>query len=1563
MPRNTRHARSLDPTTALTFLAIALAALLLALTPKPAPATGPEILFDNTTDQPAQSVPRAPTQFRLHESRRISAIRTYHWNDGRGATPGSIALEGPGKRMFGPWQAEGRPGRDGVADVYWEVRPDIVLEPGLYTVLDSDPGSWSRNAGQRSEGIARVLAWPPAASAGSGAERAAAGSGAPAAARDAAPAALDAQPGQATDGGLAQAATDPPETAAANPPPTTPADLLDEERSRELLSRFDPLPPLSRLLGDARASAVAPRLDPGEFSRLQYLGAVSAVKQAMSEVLGPMSPSAAREFGARWDAIYEYPADAAVDYLNAAAPILGEILSLRATLAKTMQAYDNFINQAQLAQFVGAPEAAHELMGQAGRTAALLKALERGLSDAVGRLAALGELPDVSAIKQNAAQDYRRARNLLKELSGPQELSGEYEPAPYQSVQNPWHLSRDTPETGLIRTEPSDYDVTTYLEPLKSLGEDRVLVYLCETDADGEKSSTLQLFERTADGSLVGYTGGSELTRIVIQPTEDGFRKIESSIGPREFSEDVNEFSEQVVGWLAQGRVPDIDLVWDVRVRNFEATHVQYQARPTDDEFDWSNWETLVRKHQREILAEFEGERSAFAALAERVTLAEPVPAEHLYWVLEDVEPFNRHPTAQNDMALFVLDAEMEATYAAMMGQREYHVPRPMMRHARRTSVSTSGLENTDRRQVYDDSFNKGKPVDTLHIDHRVDWTVETPVVAQAGGDLVVEIATEREVSRPAQAVLLPSPFPDLVAVLTPQALEPDRRYKGYAGDSVQSGLLTEHLAAGPGRVRQVSRVRLPFDKFSSDTGAVVLTLGDSTLGSLSSLSGAGVKLHFSRRVMTPEAAAELADTMRGDLEQLARADRDSREARQRDIARAEEEARLAQEAAEATRAFHEATVDYEQHKAAQFGAELEALTEEIRKSGKPPSEEQQKRIAALRFNVISAQSNAIAEQDRIRELETGRYERSETPFDTFARAQFRRNIERNITRLEALETQHSLAEKYISFLPEEERRQARQTLYDIAPDDLDKYRKLNAALKSKWQGHSEARLAVLDEDLAWKEAQVEALENIKTGADAALLATSMMGGPQAIALTYQFATGWAEKDLLTGVKQSVSMYSDAVDIAWSTYDGYQQGGWAGAAKAGGMSLALNKGLPFLLGKLGKQGDLPDDLPGGRIAKEADGLGSAARQADTGTPTRLLDARRVDDVASYKAELEQAEQQVKTFVSDYHAWRKGVKAGLPDDEVRALHRKVVDSTAAINQNPTAKGYLKYKAPPATGRFFDKSLDDLHAQARARYYRTMREAGYSEHEIFAIRNAASSGSTGMDFDQALKEQPDYLPFRNSDGSVSLRRNHWLTKNGESVSRHQWQKDAQEAWNNAYREVSGGYSAPRSWEKMTTRIDPEAYRLMSVLDIRKDLGNIEEIMDGLDPKWVRQMSDVTLFKAGEMLSDPNLSRLAGVREACRGTAKDLDGKFLPFIETRLAQLKRTDPSKLTASDRHNLDRLESALSTFTRVRDSFDAIGKADLPPERWDDAIRQATGGKGIMQTIEDLGDLTQSLFM
>jgi hypothetical protein len=1354
-----------------------------------------------------------------------------------------------------------------------------------------------------------------------------------------------------------------------------PTQGLPGKNEQEAFKKLPPLPPLSSMLATAKASAVAPRLDPGAFSKLQYLGAVSAVKQAMADIIGPMAPAAKNKFEAQWAGIYDFPADACVTYLNDAAPILGEILSLRTAMMMVIQGYDNFINQAQMARFVGNLEASHELMRRAGQSAALLKALERKMNQGIKAFAALGELPDVAGIKAAAAQNYARSKSLLKNLLKPVTLAGEYEPAPYQSIQTPLDGGRSAhPDPTILRTEKNDdYDQITYFQPLKSMGTNRVVMYTCETSTEGDKSSFLQLFEQQDNGSFVYYYGGSALTKVVLTLTEDGFQKTEYTLEPRDHTEDHNDFSERMAALIQSNKIPKIELSYDIRSRAFFANYVQYQKPPTDDEFNWDTWESLLKKHQKEFLEEFEGERLAFETLARQVQLPEPVPAENIYWVLDRMEKINTVPAKQNRLAVSVIGQGIEAQYMEMMAREDGFMPRPMMISVRETDSSDTRIINVDNRRVFDDADNSQTVRDSFTITNDVSWDLPAPVIAQAGGRLTLNFTATREVTAPVILGIVPSPFSDIKAGLSPQGLDAAGKYKGYAGAGVNVGLLSEHLNTGPGKITQTSELSLPLDNFFSQTALVELNCGSDPYTNVRSLEPAGVKFHYTRRLMTQDEAAALSEQMGENLEIIAKKDRADQENRQADKQSARDLAKEKLAALKESMEFHAGIIEYEQLKTQKIAQELKREMADLKAQGGIPTKEQQKRIAALQFNIISARSNAIFEQDRINELQTGTFQKTETPFDSMCRVQFRQNIEKNIKKIEFLETQDELAQKYIEFLPEADRYQARKTLQKIrdeSPDDPEKYQKLTGALKMKWQGSEEAKMAKIDEDLAWKEAQVAAIENIKTGADVGMLACSMFGGPQALALTYQFATGWAEKDLLTGVKNSVSMYSDAVDIAWSTYDGYCQDGWSGAAKAGGISLLMNKGLPFLVGKMGKGGP---DLGDAKIGKTADNLSDAAKKADAVKPGMVevnpklkkptAGKPNLDDVKVYEAELENAERQVKGFVTDYHNWKKGVKAGLPDDEIKLLHKKMIDSTAAVNQNPAAKGYLKYKAPPATGRFFDKSLDQIHGPARQQYYRTMKEAGYSDHEIFAIRNAASSGSTGMDFDQALKEQPDFIPFKNPDGTTGLKRNVWLTKNGKPVSRHQWQLDAQKAWDDAYKNASNGHSAPRSWEKMTSRVDPEAYKQMAVLNISKDLSNVDEIMDSLDPKWVRQMSDVTMFKAGEMLNDKNLSRLAGVREACRGTAKDLDGKFLPFIDAKLTQLKNIKPSKLTSSDKHNIKRLETALVTFTKVKDGFNAIGKADIPPNQWDDVIKKSTGGKGIMQTVQDLSDLTQSLFM
>jgi len=115
-----------------------------------------DVIFDNSIAAPVDSVPLKPIRFTLYDARTITSIQTFHWNGGQGATPGSIALQGKDKRLFGPWKATGVADDQGLNNAYWLVQPNTLLEAGTYTVLDSEPGTWARNPAQGNVGIVRI---------------------------------------------------------------------------------------------------------------------------------------------------------------------------------------------------------------------------------------------------------------------------------------------------------------------------------------------------------------------------------------------------------------------------------------------------------------------------------------------------------------------------------------------------------------------------------------------------------------------------------------------------------------------------------------------------------------------------------------------------------------------------------------------------------------------------------------------------------------------------------------------------------------------------------------------------------------------------------------------------------------------------------------------------------------------------------------------------------------------------------------------------------------------------------------------------------------------------------------------------------------------------------------------------------------------------------------------------------------------------------------------------------------------------------------------------------------
>lgn len=123
------------------------------------------VLFSNFNDQPVQNSPIALTHFTLAQPAQLTYLETYHWNDGQGAPPGTLALLDRTGRYYGPWPVRTRADQPGQLNTYWYVNLNLELPPGTYTVLDSDAQTWAYNAGTRSQGMLRVRGRLPAGAA------------------------------------------------------------------------------------------------------------------------------------------------------------------------------------------------------------------------------------------------------------------------------------------------------------------------------------------------------------------------------------------------------------------------------------------------------------------------------------------------------------------------------------------------------------------------------------------------------------------------------------------------------------------------------------------------------------------------------------------------------------------------------------------------------------------------------------------------------------------------------------------------------------------------------------------------------------------------------------------------------------------------------------------------------------------------------------------------------------------------------------------------------------------------------------------------------------------------------------------------------------------------------------------------------------------------------------------------------------------------------------------------------------------------------------------------------
>lgn len=120
-----------------------------------APAEKLETLFTNWNVGGVNNGPTAATTFTLRRAARVTYVNSYHFNFGRGSRLGTLTLQHSDGTTYGPWKVRGSVA-SGSPNGLWEVDVDLVLAPGVYTVIDSDPATWAQNGQSGGRGFVEI---------------------------------------------------------------------------------------------------------------------------------------------------------------------------------------------------------------------------------------------------------------------------------------------------------------------------------------------------------------------------------------------------------------------------------------------------------------------------------------------------------------------------------------------------------------------------------------------------------------------------------------------------------------------------------------------------------------------------------------------------------------------------------------------------------------------------------------------------------------------------------------------------------------------------------------------------------------------------------------------------------------------------------------------------------------------------------------------------------------------------------------------------------------------------------------------------------------------------------------------------------------------------------------------------------------------------------------------------------------------------------------------------------------------------------------------------------------
>ncbi|MCX7982150.1 MAG: tetratricopeptide repeat protein [Syntrophales bacterium] len=594
-------------------------------------------------------------------------------------------------------------------------------------------------------------------------------------------------------------------------------------------------------------------------------------------------------------------------------------------------------------------------------------------------------------------------------------------------------------------------------------------------------------------------------------------------------------------------------------------------------------------------------------------------------------------------------------------------------------------------------------------------------------------------------------------------------------------------------------------------------------------------------------------------------------------------------------------------------------------------------RRGALEWRILNAKSDLLHEKDLIMSIKTGTHIHTRTPFEDFAHNQLIEKIKENQRRMEEYSRTIAAMNRLAGMLPEGEAEGARDFVrrqlppHTMANMDRDKAQKVANAIYEKVQGYYQKEAAKAEEKEAWANFGLEAAQNIKAGADAGMFACSLVGG-KGVMIAYQGVTGYIDGGPKEAVLRAASWYSTPTYVAAEALRGYESGGVKGAAEGAAISFISGKAFEYGASKIGS---MFAKSAGTATGKESPTFKPSGTEAASVTKVSTQSVNEALALEQFKAARSRGEDLAKKFSKAQKELQELGKKGATAEEIIKKQAEVRKLVSEVNSNPHAKNFLKYRGDALSQRAYNAHLRSVHAEVEANFHELMKQKGWNKQELKEFRNAASAGSVGMDYDIGLVEKPTWVADK--DGKLKL--NKWLTKNGEPQTVDKWQKDAQEAWNESYKKVTG-QSAEKSWETVTTSAHAESYRDLNILSKDKT---------ALKKAWAEQTADVTRYKMHHIMNDPHLSYLEKLQEISRGTAKDMETKLIPLLE------------KAQPKSEASVEALNKSIEHWKKIKTVLSAFGDNTIDPIKANRIIMRHTGGKSIPEVVDDASVLLESL--